>query len=168
MKCELVDGNTVVVYDSKGRTFLISPCDIELIERYTWHINSKGYVRRHGGKENGKWVKSYLHRDILKPSEAEQVDHVNGNKADNRRTNLRLCSNMQNQYNRPVRRHNTSGATGVWFRKITGNWVAEIKADGKKKTIGEFKNKSDAIQAREAAEILYFKEFKYRKDAVAI
>jgi hypothetical protein len=146
------NGLFLTVKVKEGVQFIVSIDDKELVEKYNWSVSSKGYIRRHGLKTNGKWGKVYLHREIMGTPIDSQVDHINGDKLDNRRKNLRLCTNMQNHYNMPKRKDNTSGVTGVWFRKKTGNWVAEIKENKTKHYLGEYKALKDAVNVRIKAE----------------
>lgn len=79
-----------------------------------------------------------------------QIDHINGNPSDNRITNLRDVSNLENGRNQRMPKNNTSGFTGVlWDR---GRWVARIKVHGRARHLGRFVNRDDAIAARVAAE----------------
>jgi hypothetical protein len=85
----------------------------------------------------------------------KHIDHINGNKADNRISNLREVTNQQNQQNAPLRKDSTSGVTGVTRARREQRWVAEIYADGRKVCLGYFKKKSDAIKIRAEAEKKY-------------
>lgn len=89
------------------------------------------------------------------------IDHINGNKSDNRIANLRLCDHQQNGRNRPEPGHNTSGVKGVWFRSRSKLWCAEIMVNRKKIYIGSFADKYDATIARKQAERKYFGEFRH-------
>lgn len=100
------------------------------------------------------------HRFILKASKCDLVDHINGNKKDNRLCNLRICNKSQNAYNSKINTNNTSGHTGVYFRKDTQKWVATIKNNNRNISLGCFKDKSDAIKAREEAEKRIIGEFR--------
>ena len=99
------------------------------------------------------------------PSE-KQVDHINGDKLDNRIKNLRLVTNQQNQFNRSsLKINNTSGKTGVcWYKKYK-KWVAQIEVrDNQKRknyNLGYYTKKEDAIQARIEGEKKYFGEFRH-------
>lgn len=78
------------------------------------------------------------------------IDHVNGQRADNRMENLRVCSRSQNQMNRPKQRNNTSGFKGV-TRHVDGRWRACIKAGPKRHHIGLFDSPQEAHAAYLAA-----------------
>lgn len=75
------------------------------------------------------------------------IDHVNGNKIDNRLENLRLATNSQNQQNRPAPKNNSSGYRGVTWHKQMNKWMARISHHGKRKNIGFFDSAEDAYKA---------------------
>lgn len=82
----------------------------------------------------------------------EVIDHLNGNKSDNRFANLASGSQAQNMKNLRRYERNKSGATGVTWDKERGKWFASIKANGKTKSLGRFARFDDAVAARKAAE----------------
>lgn len=94
-----------------------------------------------------------LHRYLLKPSKGLTVDHINRNTLDNRRCNLRICTQFENNQNQ---KHNTSGKVGVTFNKKSNKYIAYIKVKRKHITLGEFKNFNDAVKCRLKAEEKYF------------
>ena len=75
------------------------------------------------------------------------VDHINGDRADNRWSNLRPASKAQNNVNRPQCQANTSGRQGVHFCRATGRWRAVMSVDNRPKHLGRF----DTIEAAAAA-----------------
>jgi len=84
-----------------------------------------------------------------------EIDHINHIKLDNRISNLREATSLDNSRNSSRRKSNTSGTTGVsWYSK-TNKWVARIKINGKNIYLGYFKEKKDAIRARKIAENKY-------------
>lgn len=82
----------------------------------------------------------------------EMVDHINGDRGDNRIVNLRGCTNQQNQQNAKRSKANTSGITGVRMDKRTGKWVAGIKHNRKEIHLGSYGTSQEAVAARKAAE----------------
>ena len=107
----------------------------------------------HNGYKKGKIFRKYylahriifLHRYGWLP---EQIDHINGNRTDNRIINLRPATNHINSCNAKIKKNNTSGTTGVCFCKQSEGWKARINY--KKKVYSKyFKNKTDAIEWRE-------------------
>lgn len=87
--------------------------------------------------------------------EAYQIDHINGNKADNRICNLRLVTNKKNTRNHKMYSHNTSGVTGVCFNEQSRKWYAQINVGNKQIHLGSFYNFQDAVTARKQAEKEY-------------
>jgi len=88
-----------------------------------------------------------------------EIDHINHIKTDNRIENLREATRFENCRNRQIATNNRSGVTGVCWKSSANRWVAYINADAKRKTLGTFKNMNEAIAARKAAEIQYYREF---------
>lgn len=87
--------------------------------------------------------------------EEMEIDHINGNGTDNKISNLRLVSNIENGKNRKLYKTNSSGVSGVVFRKDSKKWRATISINGKKINLGSFISMSDAIKARKLAENYY-------------
>jgi hypothetical protein len=87
------------------------------------------------------------------------VDHINGDRLDNRIANLREVTQSQNRMNAAVRRDSESGLCGVKWKKSAAKWRAEIKVAGKAKHLGYFDSKDDAIAARKTAEVDLFGEY---------
>mgnify|MGYP000058039159 CR=1 FL=1 len=93
--------------------------------------------------------------------EAYQIDHINGNKADNRICNLRLVTNKKNTRNHGLYKHNISGTSGVCFNMQQGKWQAYIRTNEKcekkykQKHLGYFLNYEEAVAARKQAEKEY-------------
>jgi hypothetical protein len=108
-------------------------------------------------RHDGKYV--FVHALVL-PG-VDEVDHISRDRTDCRKENLRPCTRALNARNLPIDRRNTSGTTGVYFSATEKVWYAQIGAgsSGRRKHLGRFKNKQDAINARKAAEQQYFGEF---------
>lgn len=87
------------------------------------------------------------------------IDHINGDKLDNRISNLRKASHRQNQCNRSRQSNNTSGFKGVSFHKGNNKWVARIGENGKRILLGYFDDRAEASAAYAAAAPRYHGEF---------
>lgn len=85
----------------------------------------------------------------------KDVGHEDGDGLNNKWSNLRDISNLENSKNQRIPRHNKSGFLGVYWKKPRERWVAEISVNGRKKHLGDFKDIEDAIAARKAANIKY-------------
>ena len=83
------------------------------------------------------------------------IDHINGDRSDNRISNLRAATRTENNRNRRIPNNNTSGAMGVIWSKQDQKWRAQIKVDGRKRHLGYFDNFADAVATRKLAEIKY-------------
>jgi hypothetical protein len=94
----------------------------------------------------------------------DQIDHINGDKTDNRIKNLREATNSQNGKNLKLSARNTSGVSGVSFDSQTGKWRACIKVGGKQKYLGRWVEFEDAVIARRAAEEKYFGEWRRKPE----
>ncbi len=101
----------------------------------------------------------WVHGEL--PPNGVAVDHINGNRDDNRISNLRLATSSQQMCNTRIRSDNTSGVKGV-SRHFRGKWAAEIKMNGKKKFLGLFDDLQSAARVRKAAEERYHGEFARR------
>lgn len=147
-----INGASCTGYARNGRTFLIDTADYEMVKPYCWCFDSYGYLVSRIGRNAIK-----LHR-LLLPG-ANIVDHINGDKSDNRKANLRSCTEKENARNRLPRDGSASGIVGVYRFKRTGKWYARIAVDGKRIFLGQFDNLEDAKRARTIAELRYFGEF---------
>lgn len=106
------------------------------------------YVSRAGGRQRNRHIR--MHRAILSAPVGLEVDHINRDRLDNRKRNLRLCSHGENQRNGSIRRDNTSGYVGVTYHRPRGTWQARLRFSGKRVTIGYFSSPTDAAKARDA------------------
>lgn len=103
----------------------------------------------------GRWSPEgnvYLHREIMGLSRGDglEVDHVNGDRLDNRRANLRVCTHAENHQNKTAHAGARSAHRGVAFNKTIGAWVAGVTIAGKKRNLGSFA--TEELAARAAAE----------------
>ena len=105
----------------------------------------------------------YLHRlaifYLTKRWPRNQVDHRNGRVSDNRYSNLRDATAVENGRNRKTGSNSTSGVVGVFFMKTTSLWRAHIKLEKRRLHLGDFLSKDAAIAARRRAEVVHFGAF---------
>lgn len=142
-------------YITKDKYFKCSLIDREIVEDYTWHIDSSGYVATKINNKN-VYMHNLLVREIL-------VDHINKIRTDNRRCNLRKCTSQENNRNRSKAKNNTSGIIGVSWKQKSNKWRAYIVIDGRQKHLGEYSVKEHAIKARLKAELEWFGEYAPQK-----
>lgn len=143
---------------TQNKKAIIDDEDYILVDQYNWYCNNSGYARTNicaGGKQ----CQILMHRLILNAPVGVQVDHINLDKLDNRKCNLRLCNNAQNQYNTNKKPCNISGYKGVAYVKENGKWMARIMVNGKIIYLGIFTDVIDAAREYNKAAIKYFGEF---------
>lgn len=143
---------------------LVDEEDLHLLASYNkWHISKRGDVvsyKESGSRTNRKRHVYKLHRVIMGVTDPKiVVDHRNRNPLDNRRTNLRRCTQFYNGKNTSIKKNNTSGFSGVKWDKARNLWAAVIKYDYKSIHLGRYDTIEEAISARLFAEAHYFKEF---------
>lgn len=129
------------VLEVKGRQVLLDEEDVPKFQGYTIQIDANGYL-----VVSIKRVHYYIHRLVMN-SPDEKIDHINGNKLDCRKSNLRLITHSQNIANSPKRINNTSGYKGVIFFKRDSTWQAAITKDYKSIHIGYFSTAEEAARA---------------------
>lgn len=142
---------------TKGFFAWVDDNDFEYLNQWTWHYSHGYAVRRIRDGKSKKTI--IMHRLILNAPGDFQVDHINGNKLDNRKENLRVCSASQNKSNVDAPSTNTSGYKGVSFHKIAGRWRATIKINQKSKHLGHFNDPKDAARAYDLAAIALFGDY---------
>ena len=163
MDIGIVDGN-IRLLSSYGilcletAEFLFDIEDLPLIESRSWYKDKDGYlVSCYYFNGRRRFVR--FHRIVMQAKPGQFVDHINKNRADNRKRNLRCCRRAENDRNRSTYSTNTSGVSGVYFDKQRNKWVASISFNKKRTLIGRFATKEDAVQARLKKEAELFKEF---------
>lgn len=128
--------------------------DYEKIGHLNWRVNKIGqpgkfYVLR---TDPGKGRSIRMHREILNAGSDNFVDHINGDTLDNRRFNLRLCTNQENLRNRVVSKNNRCGYKGVSKSPRGDGYTARI-------SIGTYQSVEEAAQAYDKVAEFCFKEF---------
>lgn len=142
----------------QGTRFLFDPDDLWIIKSRTWYKDKDGYLASNY-LFNGKLCFLMFHREVIKAPAGSVVDHINRDKCDNRKCNLRLCSRSENNMNRNRFANNTSGVAGVYYEAGRDRWVANIVCRHQRVYIGRYKTKEEAIVARLAKEAELFGEF---------
>jgi HNH endonuclease/AP2 domain len=123
---------------------LVDDADYAQLAQSKWHIDH-GYATRKVYAAEGKY-NLRMHNAIMIPLPGTQVDHVNHNKLDNQRANLRICTHKQNQYNRRSTLNRSSQFKGVSWSKRTQKWRADITLNGKHQYLGYFDIETDAAK----------------------
>jgi hypothetical protein len=133
---------TILVPLTKGAFAVIDPVDAERVLAFSWNLSSTGYAHRSGGRGS-------MHRFILDAPPGWEVDHVNGDTLDNRRSNLRLATHSENMRNSRLSSRNTSGFRGIYRQSDTYRWVARVRVRGATHHIGSFATREEAAAARD-------------------
>lgn len=128
------------IITTRKNKILVDPEDYPILSRWTWS-ETKIYPYT---KISGATI--YMHRLIMgSPTRKNfEIDHINGNKRDNRKENLRWCTHTINLAGRPRQKNNTSGFKGVTWDKKRNKWVVQVAH----KFIGRFIDRNKAIEAR--------------------
>lgn len=146
---------------TRGKVALVDDEDYERLNQWKWLFSFSGYAAR--SENNKKSGKNYLimHRVILflEKGDGVFVDHINGNPLDNRRSNLRKCTQLENMQNQKLRSDSVSKLKGVSFESRKNRWHARISVNKKVKHIGYFINKYDAYNAYCKAALKYHGDF---------
>lgn len=134
--------------------------DVEIVNKYKWHLTGKYVMRTKWLKGQNKSIQIPLHRYIMDAPKGIEVDHINGNPLDNRRSNLRLCSHAENSKNRKVYKNNKSGHRGIVWDKQLNHWRVQFWMDGKSIGSKLFSTIIEALRYREELERKYYKDFR--------
>ena len=129
----------------------------EHLNQYKWYYNN-GYACRAIPKGKYKQGKEFMHRMVLQASDGELCDHINQDKLDNRKHNLRKCNSSQNMLNRYIKR-GSSGYKGVYWEKDINKYRVRICVNNTKITVGYFKDVIIAAKAYNKAAVKHHGEF---------
>jgi len=136
-------GKTIPIY-KHGQVIAHTQVDDEdypALSRYRWHSN-RGYVTRWISRQ-GKTISVIMHRQIMSCPDGLQVDHINHDRLDNRKANLRIVTNAENHQNRQRSAYRGTVKDG-------NQWVAQCKLNGKHYRAGRFATREEAAIAAAA------------------
>ena len=120
---------------ANGKSVKVDDDDYNKYNHLVWHLSDTGYAVR---RNNGETIR--LHRLIMNCPEGMVVDHLNGNTLDNRKCNLRICTQLENTRNR----HNTKG---YCYDKTRNKYIVRYRD----KFYGRYNTKEEAIRAYQLA-----------------
>lgn len=153
-----IEGQLAYVTLTKGYEAVIDAVDAPLVSASNWSAaldKGQPYARR-GVRTGGPLS---MHRLIVGAKMGEMVDHKDGNGLNNRRSNLRIVSAIENAWNVKRKANNTSGFKGVYWNCHHNRWVASISIRGKRIYLGHFKTPESAHVAYCEASAKHHGEF---------
>jgi|SRR3990167_74362 len=139
---------------TQGKFAIVDDQDYKNLLFCSWSMSGNGDVQ---AWINGGMIS--LHRYLMGKKIGFEIDHVNGNKLDNRRKNLRFCSRHQNSANKNKYSTNTTGFKGVTWEKQINKFAARITFKYKNITLGRFNTAIEVARAYNKAAVKYFGEF---------
>lgn len=137
---------------SNGRSFLFDKEDLPFFQSTVCTVDSRGYVTANRKKD----LITHL---LLGVGNESVVDHINGNPFDNRRSNLRIATNVQNHWNYRLSKRNTTGYKGIYKDRRKEKYHARICENGRRHYLGVYDSIEDAAKAYDEAARRYFGEF---------
>jgi hypothetical protein len=148
---------------SQGKYAIVDDEDFEKVNKFKWTLQ-KGRKTDYAARNDmssGKRKYQYLHRFIMGVSDSGvMVDHINHNGLDNRKENLRICSNGQNQRNKGKAKHSKQPYKGVRIRRTLQNkYEARIRDNGVEYYLGRYETAREAAFAYDIAALKRFGEF---------
>lgn len=130
-----------------GKLCLVDEEDLLSVGEFSWW-ELRGPCTSYVVRSLSDNTKLYLHREITNCPKDRYVDHINGNGLDNRRSNLRIVTSSENNFNTSKRKNTTSKYLGVHFRKHTNKWCAKGKSKlGVQYHLGDFTTEIEAALA---------------------
>ena len=152
-----LNGEYGIGWFNNGDKFLFDIDDYPIISKYTWYKSDSGYA-----STVYKNQRMRMHRMILGLKDFDihhTVDHINHDTCDNRRSNLRICTQAENNRNKCDPSNNTSGHIGVGYLPLYNKYRAYIDLNGVQISLGTFNTFEEAVRARESGEKKYFAEY---------
>ena len=139
-----------------GTKILVDEDDFIFLSRYKWKISHTGkkyyaVTTLSGGQR--------MHRIIMKAKEGQIIDHINGNGLDNRKENLRFCTNAENIRNKGLTKRNKTGFKGVYWCDTSKKFISSITFENKQRKIGSFDCPFKAARAYDSEAIKLHGEF---------
>lgn len=140
-----------------GGVAVVDERDFDELNQFAWFVMRSGYVAR-ATRDGRKCRLVLMHREVAKTPKGAMTDHISGNKLDNRRANLRVCSHQQNSCNRPARSDSGTGFKGVAATRF-GRFHAKIHRPPLSSYLGAFKTAEEAARAYDAAAVALHGDF---------
>lgn len=142
---------------TKGKETIVDDENYEKLSKFKWVLSDNGYAIRWGTKSERKTV--FMHCQIIERPKGFEVDHINGDRLDNRRENLRIVTLEQNRFNRKKQLGTSSIFKGVQWHKCHKKWIACIRFRKKLIHLGYYDSEQEAALAYNNAATRYFGEY---------
>lgn len=160
-----IEGNVVYmdVYNQKNEKngeFFFDLEDLPKVKYHKWRKNHEHFVTGTGIKNIDDITHIVMNLSREQREKGYVVDHINGNTADNRKSNLRICAQRDNVLNKHYMSTNKSGFIGVTWDSNRGAWASEIRHSYKRIHLGRWKLLSEAVFVRYIAEIYLFDKYR--------
>lgn len=140
---------------TQGFYTLVDDEDFASLSKTRWYVSEtekgKFYVK------GGSRPQIYLHRFLMGSPKGKQIDHIDGDKLNNQKNNLRIVTHQQNQFNRMSRKNTSSIYKGLCLYR--GRWVVQSRLHNKNVVIGRFKDEKEAALAYDEFAIKNFGEY---------
>ena len=157
----ILPSNSKAILLTQGKYAIVDAGDYDWLNQWEWHVRYGYAVRTKsivGCEGERRRVGIIMHRFIMNTPDGMYTDHINGDKLDNRRCNLRIVTTSQNMMNQKKTRGN-SKYKGVYWNKNKKKWIAQIGVNHKKMHVGNFSSEIAAAAAYNEAAKKYFGEF---------
>lgn len=147
-----------------GHIAIVDAEDYERASKLSWNLDDKGYPRAHIKNGYSDRVKGVLrkrpmvrlHQFVMNAAKGSRYDHEDGNPLNNRKSNLRPCTQRQNTFNRkPEGNRKYKGTEQL----PSGSWRASLRHDGKMFRKGPFPSENEAAEAYNKMAVEHFGEF---------
>lgn len=151
---------------TQGKFALVNDEDFNYLNQWKWNARfdpdiNNFYALRNSKRVNGLQTTIRMHRLIMNAPKGMVVDHINHNTLDNRKENLRICTNAENHWNMKVYKNSKSGYKGVHWSNRSRKWLAVIVKNGKHKYLGSFTDKKSAAMTYNDAAIRQYGNHAY-------
>ena len=148
---------------TQGKFAKVDDADYQELISYNWIFNN-GYAFRHLSldRSTGKRSRIMMHRQLMNTPKGMDTDHINRDRLDNRRSNLRVCTRSQNMANKGLKSNNTTGYAGVsltMYRRTPKKYQARISYEGRVIHLGYSNSKLEAYKLYKKAHKELFKDF---------
>lgn len=143
--------------------FIIDSEDVSKIKYYRWRVSYGRIVTGNNSKKHPTLYLTHLLLGVESTDYYNKIDHIDGDPLNNRKKNLRICTQGENTLNKSSVSNNTSGFIGVHpdnRKNRNSHWCAEIRRGNKKCSLGAYVYIEEAVYARYVAEIILFGEFR--------